>query len=177
MADVFGNNINTKTAGGLRFSGTSLLTFTGGNGADTGYESAMLVQNWNASYRYQLTKLRGLNSSNVFNVFAPPQGQVQIGAMVCEPEAFQTFLYEYGKPCDDKSMTLTAMGDGGECKTEEGGNLTAAKSIKLSGVKFDGITFQQQIQDLVLMGQVTGLFDQMDNVGAGGAALPPALVT
>lgn len=103
MSDIF--NRSTDSFGGSFAADQGKITFPqliGGQGADAG----LLIQNMNASYTQQVTRLFEVGSPNIYYVGGRTSGQANIARVVGPRKIAREFYMTYGDICQARTNTL-----------------------------------------------------------------------
>ena len=102
MPDIF--NRSTDNFGGSFAADSAKVTFPAllGGGSDAG----LLVQNMNASYNQQVTRLFEVGSPAIYYVGGRTQGQASIARVIGPRKIAAAFYETYGDVCNASSSTL-----------------------------------------------------------------------
>lgn len=136
MADVF--NRTTDSFGGSFSADQATITFPA-IGQSQGAESGLLVQNMNASYQQQVTRLFEVGSPNIYYVGGRTNGQASMARVVGPRKLQQAFYQGYGDVCRARTNSIRVAIAGG-CDVDANNNLQTQKASTAFTAKFVVIT-------------------------------------
>jgi len=197
--DIFGNDSASypRIKGGMRFTGAAIMAFQAPsakagasfdgskwttddkNGA--AYEG-MVVQNYQITYAQTITKLRGLNTTAVLTVVAPPTGQCVLQCAVTGKDTYFQFIEKYGDACWTKENMLHLAGmaecvpnrynrgiatDGSDTEAWAANKLGGLPSLTLKGCLIAQLQLSQSVENLVLASNLQMEFVALDKNNDG----------
>jgi hypothetical protein len=130
-----------------------------------------LIQNYNVTYRQQVTKLRALNSRDVWSVVTPPDGQIQINTAMAGGDQYIRFIQAFSDPCGVANNRLHFRGLEACDMTGTGASTmaNAVPQLTLTGCLISNVQLQQSIQDLIMACNVAVDFVSIvTNIPSGG---------
>lgn len=102
MPDIF--NRSTDSFGGSFSSDQARVTFPGLTGG--GSDSGLLMQNLQANYQQQITRLYELSSNAIYYVGGRTSGQANISRVIGPRKIAATFYSTYGDVCNAATNTI-----------------------------------------------------------------------
>jgi len=183
QVDLFGNSHENypTIVGGLKFNGKAVMAFKDGRSY-----AGMIIQNYQVQYQQTVTKLRGLNTSDVFTVIAPPTGSAVFNSALTGALGYYRFCREYGNACNTQRNHIQISGlNSGICGLENSGQATQTTNtvtraqlmedkndmganlpeLTLKGCLVSQVQIAQNIENLVMTSQLMMEFVALDAHG------------
>ena len=147
MADIFGREMLY----GGSFKADEITLNVSGTGSD-----GLLVQNFNMTYRQDVTRLLELGTKKAYFVAARPTGQFSMGKVVGPTDIQAQFLSTFGDICNVESNVIALKYAAGWCGAGTG------VGFNLKYCLLTSIGAQVQSADLIISEAVDGIFNSLE---------------